>query len=227
MRQIKKQDGGEKLKFLIAVYDGGNMAYHNYDKENDCLGAPEQLTTGSTKHLFKFVKGQKMDHDYSFGSNIIPNEVLYFKSDEKYIIWYTKPCVKEILFKNELIKSGEFPIPYLLWSLKGKSLYVNALYRKPKSLEDTLYQAPFMNVSSSGSVCMGSANFSSSSINYMEIIEKIESAFFNSYFTHTNENSLLNGNFIELLEEMRNTKKFNNKLLIKKKDKIKSHVRNY
>ena len=223
MKKIEKQDGGDKLDFVIAVYNGSNMAYHKYNKIDDCMGPAEELTVQSLRRLFKFVKSQK-NESYNFGKNIIPPNIISFKTDEKFVSWWTKPCKKHLLFKKDVITSGDYPLPYLLWKLKGNSLYVFALKSKPKNGLATVYQAPFMNVNSEGSVCMGSAKFSCISLNYNEIISKVENAFFNSYFTHTNANELLNGNFVELMNEMKDKDVFKNELLISKKKNINHYI---
>ena len=211
----------ESLEWIIASY-GDKVMYHQYELGQSTLGAGQPLTAQTMKQLFKFVNDvAENNQEYKF-EGFIPGNVLKYQTDEKYIIWYTEPRTETLIYKEGLpIKTGVYPLPHLLWKLDKNSLAIWALKTRPKKITESLFQAPFFNTYSSGSVCMGSAKLRCTSNKYESIIKSAENAFFTSMFTHTSHNELLNGNFIELSNGMLDKKHFNTELLLKTKTKIK------
>lgn len=183
-----------KLMFVICAYQD-EMIYHDYEYETDVLSAGKSLTTESAKTLFNFVNNVEGIKDYSF-SGITPKNIIKHKTDEKYVVWETPAGIKNIIYKKELaIKSGEYYVPRLLWKLSGKKLCIWALLKDVESEKDKLYNAPFFNIYTDGSICMGSAKFLENSYDYAKIISKAEGAFWDSTFTHSNNDQLLIMNF--------------------------------
>mgnify|MGYP003460061868 CR=1 FL=1 len=185
-----------ELQFVLCGYSN-RMIYHDYDIQNDTLSAGKSLTVETAKSIFNFVNG--IDGMQSYGFNdILPTNILKYKTDEKYVVWYTEPGLKTVLYSKKLaVKTGVYWIPRLLWKLKGNSLYVFALSKKVVSKKDKLYYAPLFNISNSGSVCMGNTKFTDKGYDYEKIIAKVESGFWESTFTHTNNNHLLSTNFVD------------------------------
>lgn len=208
MTKYIQQADEDSLRFVIAGYNN-NMVYHEYDSPNDTLCAGKNLTEETAKALFKFVtakvvKSKIVDGNYCF-RGIIPNNIIKAVTDKKVIIWWTPGHMQEMFFKTQAqIKDGLYWVPDMLWYLKGDSLNVFALKGKPKSEKDKLYMPPFFNVSANGSVCMGNAKFKSESVYYDDIIAKVEKAFWNSKFTHSSNNKMLNTNYTEYMKEIYN-----------------------
>jgi PRTRC genetic system protein B len=214
----------DKLNFVLCGYKN-RMVYHDFDDKTNKLSAGQPMTTESLKSIFKFVNNDNEESDYGF-KGLIPSYVLSFKTDEKRIIWRTPPRIKTLLFKENLpIETAEYPIPELLWKLTKNGLSIYALktpFDETPSMKSKVYQAPFFNVSSGGSVCMGNAKFSTVNNYYEDIMVAVENAFFNSIFTHSSTNELLKGNYIELMDLMKRSRDFNYKLLIDTKKTIKN-----
>lgn len=211
------------LDFLLAGY-GNKMIYHEYDSEKQQLNAGKPLTEESLRAIFKVLNSKFIDFDMNFGfKGMIPKNVIKFLTDEKKIIWYSPSGMKKLFFSDKLeIETSYYPIPTLLWKLDNNSLFVYALDSIPKSLDSPVYNAPFLNVYESGSICMGNVSFTNDSLDYEEIMKVAEAAFFNSYFTHTNSNKILKENIVDFMKEMKakDVQKFNVRKLVKYKSSI-------
>ena len=211
------------LSFVISFYTNGNMIYSEYEPENEKFSRQECITLENLELISnEFSKKQKKE-GYNF-KGFIPRNVLYYESNKKKIVWFSEPRVQEHLFKSENIKSGKYPLPYLLWNYDNGRLSVFALSKEPNLENDILYHSPLLNVYSDGSVCLGSTNFKFKSNDYEHIMKVVESAFFNSYFTHTNHNNIIKGNLIEFYKKHKNKKTFPNELLIETGIQLKSLI---
>lgn len=209
----------DPLLFVICGY-GSEMIYHNYNEPEDILSAGKPLTVETAKTLFNFVNNIENINNYSF-SGMIPKNVLNFKTDEKYIVWETPAEIKNILYKEGLpIQSGEYFVPRLIWKLVGNKLSIWAIKEDIKSEKDKLYNAPFFNIYSDGSICMGSAKFLEGSYDYAKIMKKAENGFWNSTFTHTNSDNLLSMNFVEWCNSPSSRLRVPNDLLVETKRTI-------
>lgn len=120
----------------------------------------------------------------------LDSQMLAMGSDR--MIWWTPASKRAMFFKESSMHKGTFtgngvcPIPSLIWvSLFGKGLYVFALAENVRpELNTKLYQAPFFNVWSNGSVCVGNAvKPRDEAVNDPDAWE---SMFFGSHFTHPN-----------------------------------------
>ena len=217
LTKIKEQ----QLNFVIAGYEDKLVYHENVDGE---LKAGKPISEDSLKSIFKVLNSKFIDFDttYEF-KNMIPKNVIKFSTDEIKIIWYTPSTIKKLFFSDEVpIETGCYPVPVLLWKLVNNSLYVYALDSIPKSFNSKLYNAPFFNTSSDGSICMGNARFTNdTNTNYEEIISLAETAFFNSYFTHSSNNNLLKENYVEYMNKSVSELKFKTKSLVKSNKLIK------
>lgn len=217
MDQFIEEIEEDDLKFVLCFYSN-SVIHHEYDSKTNSLSQGSLLTTNSLKAIFNFVLEDTSlkKTEYGFAS-IIPSNVLKFSSKSKRIVWVTPEREKKLLYQKSCpVKSGKYRIPAMAWVLKGNSLDVYALQSTENITEKTkLYNAPFFNISYAGLVCMGNAVFDNKFTDYSKIIIDVENKFFNSYFTHSNNNELLKKtNFTTYCEKVLNKNVFDNKLLI-------------
>lgn len=195
------ENDNENLNALIAVYDS-IVNYHIIDENG--VGAAQPLSMTTAKEVFNFLNDiEIIAKKYSFKNEIIQDKVLAYSTEKKEIVWWTPASSKKLLFKEDLpIKSGNYPVPILLWKQTDNQLSIWALDNQPIKANQAIYNAPFLNVNGFGQVCMGNAKFNTNSNYYEEIIKKTETAFFNSYFTHTNHNNIVNGNYNDIINDL-------------------------
>jgi len=142
------------------------------------------------------------------------------------MIWVYPAGEVLLHYKSKLpgFKTGKYFIPNLVFKYQDEELNVYAIKSEDLlnlSPDTQLYKAPFLNVNEDGDVCMGTAKVKKSK-NLTEMIKNIETAFFNSEFTHTNQNKIVSGNLADAFNNQK--KKFDEKLLLKA-DKLKSIMR--
>lgn len=203
------------LKAVIAVYDNFTL-YHTY--KNQKLGPGKNITIKNIKSIFKLSLYDNMESLMSF-NKFIPENVLNFDPVEGSVIFYTKPEMRNLIFSKDLnfnVKlEDQYKMPFLLWVYKNNILSVFALKRKPTKLTDKLYNTPFLNVSSRGNVCMGNVKYGDETKYFDVLIKDIVYKFYNSVFTHTNNDNLLKMNYVKFLELHKNDKNLSySKLLI-------------
>lgn len=208
-----------KLKGVIACYNDNAFFHHMKDGN---LGPATNLSNESIRLIFKStLKGKKIQ--FMKFKNIIPRNVLHFDSMDGSILFYTEPSFKTLYFSKSLnIPSAEYKIPFLLWKYRNRCLSVFALKRAPKSAEDKIFNAPFMNINASGGVCMGNVKYGNEENYYDLLMEDIVDKFFNSIFTHTGHDHLMEMNYMKFLKDYAGDKNISySKLLIDNKQKIK------
>lgn len=210
----------EKLKYLLAVYDNHCQIREVY--QNGDLSSPSLLTEKTLRDIFAFLKEKEFGPEYVF-KDIIPNNVLSLDSVTGGIAWYTEPS-QQYLFLPDGMKDGLYPNPYLLWVFKGNSLSIFALKKKPKSLKDNVYQAPYLNTWSTGNVCMGNVKLNKRKIYFDDVMKDVEKGFWNSKFTHTNTDELIKGGIQNFYDSYFGKKEFPNELLISKSQTIKQCI---
>jgi len=121
---------------------------------------------------------------------LIPDNLLRFEvlPGGKYnMSWYRPAEQRHLYFKEGLhIPSGQAWVPAMVYCVNGNTLFVYALRESVRPTDSTkLYQAPFHNVSSSGSVCLGNAKVKKPEKNtYINIMKYWEDLFWLSEFTH-------------------------------------------
>ena len=209
-------------KLAIVGYEAHNEYYGNgacYFSKHPIiggkLGAGAPLTQEMVKDILKLVDVES--NEYTFKGRL-PKQLLYFKDKgQLLLVWYCDRKTERLLFKEGLdIPTASYPLPKLIFVLNGNTLFVYAIKRKTPLHDGTqLYHAPFMNVYSPGSVCMGDVSVDYGRFgHYEDIMDFAEKQFFMSLFTHTNHNDLLDGNFVELMCQMKGRQAFDEKLLI-------------
>jgi len=215
----KEKLESEKLLGVISVYSN-TVLYHPKNKKG--LGAGRLLKASSLKSIFKFIEGKSEFLTYSF-SGFIPENVLNYNSETGKLIFWTPPQRRLLIFKDDIeIKTQEYNIPAILWSYNGKnSLSVYALKgnKKPK-LDDAVCQAPFLNTSSNGKVCMGNVIYTNKTGKFDGYMDILQDLFYNSIFTHTNTNNLATVSIRDAYELAKDPKFNWDKYLYKTKLKI-------
>ncbi|TLP81845.1 hypothetical protein [Maribacter sp. ACAM166] len=224
MRKETLHDPRQHYEPKVALI--GYEAVNGYNGQDKCyfskhpirkgkLGAGAPLTKDAVRDMLKLVDVDK--NQFSF-KGLLPRKLLYFKEKGTLqLVWCCNRKTERLLFKDGLeISTGDYPIPKLLFSLFGESLSVYGLLRKkPIHERSELYHAPFMNTYITGNVCMGNATLDYGHLGFYEdIMAFAEQQFFQSVFTHTNHNHLLNGNYVELMPQMLEKQNFDETLLI-------------
>ncbi|GAB3511761.1 PRTRC system protein B [Emticicia fontis] len=158
---------------------------------------------------------------------IMPLNVLHYNLGKNgCLLWYTKAQKRQLFFSENLgIRNGQAFVPSMLWSATKDSLSVYAIDTNKRPTGNTqLYQAPFFNVFQDARVCMGTVNVQiQSSASVEEFMTAWENYFFNSYFSHFNNNSPTKGNSIALWKELILTgKAFPIDQLVKNNKKVKN-----
>lgn len=135
-------------------------------------------------------------------AGVIPAHVLQIDaSKDGYAMWYTPSRRRTLLHDEQMgLPSGEAAVPALLWKATTRRLTLFALNGDERPTADTpLYVAPFGNTASGGGVCMGNVPVSfEESVSLDSFMARWEAFFFNSYFTHLNNQKPVKSNFVQL-----------------------------
>ncbi|KVG83225.1 hypothetical protein WJ36_10685 [Burkholderia ubonensis] len=117
------------------------------------------------------------------------------------VAWWTPACVRHVWFKSEKplgTRAGPAHQPALFFIAQGDSRHVFALAENARPQRETpLFQAPYFNVYSSGSVCTGNVEITKQPT--AADVEQYEDEFFRSRFTHPNAVKLIRGGSISTL----------------------------
>jgi len=152
---------------------------------------------------------------------LIPKNVIFFKNKD--LIWTIEPSQKYLYFsKHFVLNDNYYHLPKLLFAYIDSKLHIYAI-KSNDEINDKiiLYNAPFLNVNSEGSVCMGNTNIKIDKFFFVEnAIQYLENAFFKSIFTHTNHNRIINGNIVEYYQQQQNH--FDENILLKSRFTIKT-----
>ena len=201
---------------IISVYN--DVSYFQQFSNNKLLSR-KPMTKKSLKTIFKFLNSENDFSGYKF-RGIIPKNVIFIDTDSGEIAFTTNAQRRKMIFRNSF-KTTEYNIPKLLWVFKSNSLSVFALKSDIKSNENYLFQAPFLNVGSTGSVCMGNTRFENNFEHFEDFMEYLQNQFFNSVFTHTNTDILAKENLHDVYEKAQDVNFQWNNYLVKLKLKVK------
>ncbi|MCA8079949.1 PRTRC system protein B [Burkholderia cepacia] len=117
------------------------------------------------------------------------------------VAWWMPAGVRHVWFKSDKplgTRAGPTHQPALLFIAQGDSRHVFALAENARPQRGTaLFQAPYFNVYSSGSVCTGNVEIAKQP-NAADV-EHYEEEFFRSRFTHPNAAKLIQGGSISTL----------------------------
>ena len=201
---------------IISVYS--DVSYFQQFSNNKLLSR-KPMTKKSLKTIFKFLNSENDFSGYKF-KGIIPKNVISIDTDSGEIAFTTNVQRRKMIFRDSF-KTTEYNIPKLLWVFKNNSLSVFALKSDIKSNKNYLFQAPFLNVGSTGSVCMGNTRFENNFEYFEDFMEYLQNQFFNSVFTHTNTDILAKENLHDVYEKAQNVNFQWNDYLVKLKLKVK------
>ncbi|HHV7520166.1 TPA: PRTRC system protein B [Burkholderia orbicola] len=117
------------------------------------------------------------------------------------VAWWMPAGVRHVWFKSDKplgTRAGPAHQPALLFIAQGDSRHVFALAENARPQRGTaLFQAPYYNVYSSGSVCTGNVEIAKQPS--AADVERYEEEFFRSRFTHPNAPKLIQGGSISTL----------------------------
>ncbi len=176
---------------------------HDPKSSHYVLGSGRPVTRVTLDELTKFLskrskqqkKQKKEQKIITFRSKRIPNNVLTVKQVGKYskIAFSMNRPVRNMLFHHKLnLPNGEVKLPNLLF-IYNQGVKVFA-YKDDELTDDTrLFRAPFHNTTETG-VCMGSAKVKFNYDHWENLVDAVDHAFFNSYFTHLHGGNPVDGN---------------------------------
>ncbi|GAA5089336.1 prokaryotic E2 ligase family D protein [Chryseobacterium ginsengisoli] len=122
------------------------------------------------------------------------------------VIWYSKAQYRDLYFVENLgIPNGKAHIPTLLWIADRNRISVFAIKTDRRPTEKTkLCHAPFFNIHSSGSVCMGTVDINIKKTSSLEAFTNLwQEYFFNSYFSHLmHSHNPIKGNLVSLWKNL-------------------------
>ena len=198
------------------------------------IGAGKSLSQGKVIEIFSSLAKQKKS------ATFLPENTLLTSAGET--MWWIPPGTHTLWFKDQHLRSDEngsavafsapIPLPGLIFMMTAsRNLCVLAFKGNCRPTPDTeIFIAPVLNVWESGKLCTG--NIRRPAATGPQSIGAWEMAFFRSYFTHSNVDTLVNyeGDYQALYKDLIEGKfqTFPEEVLIpsKKKD-IKGFLREY
>lgn len=198
------------------------VEYFDMDRNGQPINA-HPLTLREANQLAKALKTAKEEKEPRLKINgILGSHILHLDPRNGKVIWFTKAGQRQLYFTESLgILKGRANVPPMLWAANKNSLFVFALKSNRRPNESTpLYYAPFFNVYENGNVCMGTVNVQiKESTSVEEFTSSWEQYFFNSYFSHLNDQNPIKGNCVCLWNDLINTGKPFPKEVLKKTNK--------
>ncbi|MFA6245461.1 MAG: PRTRC system protein B [Mucilaginibacter sp.] len=155
---------------------------------------------------------QEAKSSYLKSKGLLPSNILYVNQQANgYAVWHTPPQEVNLFFVDGLnIPSGKFHVPAMLWKANADHLAVYGLKGKTKPTEKTkLCHAPYLNIYTSGQVCMGTVQINIGKSSSLEEFTKTwEQYFFDSNFSHSiSGNNSTKSNTSELWRSLAGTGK--------------------
>ena len=192
MGQILVDNPTYSCKHAIMLYSGDNGSgialVHNVSTNSNSqavIGEGHLAASPEIADLLRKLLGQGDQMRY------VPNNVLAFDRDA--VVWYVPPVKRSLYFALDSGEkfSGDCWQPGLVFAVIKRTWYVYAVATDPTKPRPTphsqLYHAPYMNVWTSGEICVGNVTLPRGS-NFDETMLKAwEDAFFQSWFTHLND----------------------------------------
>lgn len=178
------------LKQALMIYSNGNDSYIEiHEVKHGELLAGKPLTKEAIRRVWKdcYAKARVVNE-----AGLLPLNLLYRHKGR--VIWHIPAGPHPLAFhKNLAIPSGMARCPALIF-MAGQWLSVFALkWRGRPTARTKLYHAPFHNVSGSGEICMGSARRPKSNISTAKYMAGMETAFWQSEFSHIHNQNLREG----------------------------------
>ena len=201
----------------IVIYQAGIEKNSQYVEayDMDAEGYPINAHPLSVRESSKLAKAldtsEELKKNYLKPDGIIPKNLLYVSHDSGgYAVWFTPAQKRNLLFTAHLgIGQGEANVPALIWKASKEQLNIYAIKNsRSVNSETALYHAPFFNVYADAKVCMGTVDVSiKTDGSLQDFMATWEGYFFNSFFSHTIQNSPTKGNIVGLWKGLLNTSK--------------------
>lgn len=210
-------------KILAVLQTPSRKVYveaYDLDEDNRPINAHPMSLQDSAELADIFNSSRQLNKNYLQSEGLMPENILYLSTQGTgFAIWHTSPRKVRLRFIKDLeIPSGLVWIPPMIWKATKDDLSVFAINTDRPTLKTQLHHAPFFNIYSDGSVCMGTVDIQTAASNSLEsFIENWQSYFFDSYFSHLlGKRSPVRGNIIQLWKGLVETgKKFPLSELIK------------
>lgn len=194
-----------KTEFVILgkTYENNNyLTMHNV--RNGKIGEEVPFTKKTAMGIFSIFE------EYAYipkqFSGIVPKNIIYARDTPTQglqLTWTVKSTKKKLMFSPSTgLSNGMYSIPSLVFNYKKSCFSVYAIcdsdYTKINEYT-VLYHAPFLNVFNQGNICMGNVRLGK--IENLSTFEActsfLESAFFNSIFTHSNNRNVVSSKSVE------------------------------
>lgn len=190
-----KEDGYEVSKAILVHRSAGGHAARGFatihDVSSPARGRPE-LQAGTllgTAQLEQVLVGLNKEHALRF----IEPHILAHNSNA--LVWWRPPGKARIWFNTDAAskdgevlvgtRSGVTPHPGLVFAATAHGWYVWAVKGSDRPTPQTvLHQAPYMNVSDNGAICIGNASVPKGF--HPSVAPGYEEAWWGSRFTHSN-----------------------------------------
>lgn len=181
----------ESMIITYSSKSSGYVEHHNIENINGKYqstgGSP--LTIEIAKNIFRFL--EKPEDTILTWSGLIPRNVLYHNNSYGLkLIWYKKPEVRQLQFKDETLNKKNFFIPGIIFFYDAGEIKLycyNSLSKKETlkrpDINEKLFLAPFFNMMSSTSLCTGNYQHSEGSC-LEDVMHWTERALYNTRFTH-------------------------------------------
>ncbi len=174
-----------KLKRALLLYQSAN-GYSHYasthairtEGGHPVIGEGKPLSEAALRDVLAKFAGMR-----GLGGWICP-EILYL--DRDMIVWHRPPAPRSVFFKAEKPigkRSAITPQPHLVFAARRHGWNVVAITGTPGP-DARVFHAPHWNVYDGGSICTGNVTLPSQLT--PATVKGFEDAFFDSYFTHTN-----------------------------------------
>lgn len=208
-----------EAKKAIVFYQNDVSVYaevHQIENGNFMEGRPLEKT--ELHEIHSIVKNDEKLNEFKCipFRNILSFFCNSFRTD---ITWIYPAGKVKLLYSKEVkgLTTGEYFIPNILFRSNGEDVDVYAIKSQDIltiSPDTQLYKAPFFNTSSFGGVCMGNVKIREGN-SLTEMVHNIEYAFFNSVFTHTNDDKIVKGSILNAYNKQK--KCFDEDLLVPSK----------
>ncbi|MDQ8051963.1 MAG: hypothetical protein REI78_03005 [Pedobacter sp.] len=177
------------LLFYKGKKDESYIECYDMDNRGMAINAHPLSIAESQKLADALDSSAELKAQYLNSVDLFPENLLYLDAGrDGHIVWHTPKQEVDLFFKAELgLSNGKANIPALIWKASRYGLAVWAVKCKGRpSAEEKLFQAPFLNVYDSGSVCMGSVQIDvPKNCTIKSFCALWEHYFFNSSFSHT------------------------------------------
>lgn len=188
----------------VIVYRSNDNDYylesHKFEntKGRNTLTAGVPLTEDTISSIVEYFKDKEGRESILKGETPPTLLFTHWSAERRVLAWYNPPMERHMSFTKSLaIPNGKASQPGLVYVIENGSLnlYAYSTEGRPQT-NNTLFCAPYHNVSASGSVCLGSARVNKpKEKSFTAIINYYETLFWASEFSHlAGSQNPINGN---------------------------------